>query len=1067
MGLKSYIEPRAGATFQDSSEKDNIVITYPTQNLTVVDTLNVQEVTQSNRLERIVFGIAGQSECSLIIDELKTITKHVQADTFNAQTLVFGQTGFRLAVNSNGELEFGDAFMTLSSTELYVPVPAQFTQNVSVDKTLTVHDDIEVDGSATCMSMTIEYDANVIGNMAVYGNTDIGGNVGVNNSLIIGGDMKVANTMRSNSLSATGEVTASGEVTIGGLCHILGNVIVDGNAVFNDTVDFRGGVVVSSASTIDNDFNVNGSLTVNVDTHVGGNCYIGGDTFVVGAFDVSGTSRMNGDVTIGGVLRASNVAELNCDLTTTQDMYVGGTLTVSDVNSSGLFTCTDKLVCTQDTTIGGSLTVTGLSTFSGDATIYGQVACFDLQTENMTCNGPVTFADTVTFQGQVQVFDLDVSNLIVVEGTMNVTGDIQIDGHAHVTNSATLMGNATIVGNAEVSGLLNVSGTLVLLSLGVYGDLSVASLTTQMITVDDLVCAHGSFGSSSFAGDLTIGGTTYVDGLLVVNGDTTVTGNHVVKNLVCENVSAKSNVHFGQFQSENLVCIGLSTLDGLTTTRNMLCQGQLTVTEGIVAQGQSTLSNVDVSGLLVANVVSGNITCSSVQGGTVNVDSILSCKSLVIRDVLVVKDCIPVNLYCTNVEVTNTLNVTGKSTFDALCTVGELTVTSLDATNVNCVASSVTTLKADTVSVAKLLCTGDLTCTGITTLSDVIVEGGLSVTNFKGVNANFTGSIDILGVVGVGNFGGACTAGVVTVGTDTDTLEGNVVMTVHGDTIVSGDCACSNVRATSTIEVGGAMSVGTMNVTTANVHTLNVTGVCSFDTLELESDIHAQTITVTGTTDIVGAATIGGNTTIGGQLLCNSLTTQSISTSGNASVSGHASVGGTLTAKSISAAETTITGTAVVTGKTTVQGTIESNDIVVSGSMNAQNVQVSGTTTMHGLATMIGDCGINGNVDVGGIANFNGGLQVSSLQVHGLTITGTCTSDAITTNTLTVLQSATIGSIESNGPIQLVCNGTLVATLTQTGLTMAPGKGIFVSQGDTQYDLLESIQGNVLHVLPQ
>jgi hypothetical protein len=259
-----------------------------------------------------------------------------------------------------------------------------------------------------------------------------------------------------------------------------------------------------------------------------------------------------------------------------------------------------------------------------------------------------------------------------------------------------------------------------------------------------------------------------------------------------------------------------------------------------------------------------------------------------------------------------------------------------------------------------------------------------------------------------------------------------------------------------------------LTAASATIGELHVTGPCSFDSLDIPAGITLGDISVTGSSTVSGDIAIAGSMTVTSNLTCTDMSVAGIlDVAGQMTATSGMTIGGELT---VSHGDVIISGavscTTLAATTVTASGNIVCVNMSSSGLTTTDTLLVNGASTFGGNVLIESGCQITGDFSVAGNAKFNGGLHATALSMRDITLTGACVCDSVTANTITCSDTISIGSIVAETGIQLICGGTLVATLTTNGLIMAPGKGVFVEYGGNTHNLLEELQNSICHVLP-
>ena len=325
----------------------------------------------------------------------------------------------------------------------------------------------------------------------------------------------------SSDLIALQDVHVGLDLGVGGDASIVGNVSAH-NGQLTGTLEVGGSALLHSTLTVTNNTNLRSNLTVvgasSLNTavvsstfNVGGNTQldsalnvVGATTMqsnlaVEGAIDVTGSVRVGNDVLITDSLSvggAANIASLvvtgptALDTTTITDLTVTGTTNLKNLSLTGALAVGTTLTTGGNATIGGSITTTKDLTVGGTSTLGVVTAA------TMTMSGTTTTSKLVTLQ------DSNLNGALWVGGTSELKGTVSIAGNTTMQKDLSVAGISKLgevtAGNVTVNGLATVRNDLVVL------------------------------GSTQVGVDLSVGGSTFIDGSGTVEQDLTVGGKLLV-----------------------------------------------------------------------------------------------------------------------------------------------------------------------------------------------------------------------------------------------------------------------------------------------------------------------------------------------------------------------------------------------------------------------------------------------------------------------------------------------------------------------------------------------------------
>ena len=456
-------------------------------------------------------------------------------------------------LDSNSDLEL----RANGTGEILVP-----NNNVQIDNDLTVSGDTDLQGTTVTGDISHTGNVQQTGNITLTGNLDVTGTVTIssttqfedvqiannvitttesnsdlelrangtgdiivpNNDVTITNDLTVVGTISVNDITSLGTITANRFST--------GDILIDDNFITtttsNSDLELRANgtgeiLVPSNDVTFEQDLTVNGSTTL-TDTTVNGTITHVGNVDQTGNLDVTGSVQVTGQVTVSGTtqlediqvndnvittttsnsdleLRANGTGQIvvpNNDVNITNNLAIGGTLTVGDVVSVGLiqanrFTTGDILVddnyittTTSNSDLElrangtGSIVIdtfdinTATISTSGDFTIQpgnGVLAIDGVGSVKLPVGGtgdrPTADAGQIRFNSDLSRFEgYNGSNWIQLNGVQDV------DGNTKITAELTEGANDNII-------RFYVDGSVV-------ADINDSRLDTGRVTVDDI-----------------------------------------------------------------------------------------------------------------------------------------------------------------------------------------------------------------------------------------------------------------------------------------------------------------------------------------------------------------------------------------------------------------------------------------------------------------------------------------------------------------------------------------------------------------------------------------------------
>ena len=426
---------------------------------------------------------------------------------------------------------------------------------------------------------------NGTGESTFAGSVNIGGNLSVDGTIIGGTTVELA-----EDLTVQGNFVVNGNTTLGNettdtltvTAGVASSVVPSATTTYNlgstsakwDTLYVRN--IVAESSTVSGSTGVGGDLIPDVD-----------HTYDIGAptyrFDQGYISTVNAnDIKVSTDGKKTDVNAATTEVFSIYD---------KDTTPNALF----QVMQNGDTIIGGVLTVngTGTSTFAGDVSIGGSLTVFesatvtaDLQADNLTVTGNLVVDGNTTLGNEAGTDTVTINGVTTIHSSVTKElGSSSINVFEVVDSSATPVPLFEVRQNGDtvIAGILTVNGT----------------------------------GTSTFAGDVSIGGNLTVDG--TISGGTTV---DLAEDLtITGNLVVNGNTTLGNETTDTLtVTAGVASdvLPGTTQTYDL--GSETKEWAGIYAQTLTTSGNITVGGDLTVN---GTVTYINTE--TINLtDNILT-----------------------------------------------------------------------------------------------------------------------------------------------------------------------------------------------------------------------------------------------------------------------------------------------------------------------------------------------------------------------------------------------------------------------------------------------------------
>ena len=491
--------------------------------------------------------------------------------------------------------------------------------DILVSQELVVGDQLVVDGK-TELKGSVRVEAGGTDNFTVNIPLSVAGATQCSSTLNVGGAATLLST-----LDVTSDINIGGQAVVGQTLNVTGATTLAGLTAGASTLDsatINTTLGVTGASTL-------ASATVNGAATVGGTFGVTGAT-TLGAATVGGTLGVTGDTSIGGTLGAG--ASTLASASITNNATVGGTFGVTGATSLAGLTAGASTLASA--TVNGAATVGGTFGVTGATTLAGLTAGASTLGAT-TINGTASVTGATTLGGNT-----------TVGGTFNVST-------SHATTVGGLTAGASTLASATVTGAATVDGTL-----GVTGDTTLGATTVN----STLHAGASTLASATVNGAATVGGTFGVTGATTLGGTTTLGGDL--------NVSTTHTTTVGGLNA------GASTLASATVTGAATVDGTLAVTGattlGVLGAGASTLGSASITndatvggtfgvtgattlgvlGAGASTLGSASITGDATVGGTLGVTGAATLGS----------------------AATNTLDVSGTSSFDGDAEMNQLSV---------------------------------------------------------------------------------------------------------------------------------------------------------------------------------------------------------------------------------------------------------------------------------------------------------------------------------------------------------------------------------------------------------
>ena len=600
------------------------------------------------------------------------------------------------------------------------------------------------------------------------------------------------------------------------------------------------------------------------------------------------------------------------------------------------------------------------------------------------------------------------SNAVTIAGDATITGNLTVNGTQTIVNSTTVSVDDAVVrvnsdGNVISAGLeANVGGTI---------ESVLFNPTNGRWELSNDIWTANSVTAGSFS-DGVLSNITFVnDNTFAAASNTTLPTSLAVKTYV-DSKSSGSNANIagdsgtGSFNlsTQTLTVaggVGLTSvasaqtitvdLDNTAVTAGVYgsatnipqftvdAQGRITNASNVAISTQWTLAgdtgNSVIAGGDTANVLGGTNITTTVSGDTVTID----LDNTITLSGNVNADKINAN------SVTATGNIQGGTLTD-----GVLTITGGNLTGGNTANFSGSVRGGSLTDGTLTISSGNIASAVNGTFSGVLQGGSLTDGTATLTAGNLTGAVN-------GTFSGNLTANNITANSAITAASANVSGTVQFGTLTDGTISIVEFINDNTMALAAANNIATAGSVKAYVDAqlgssaLDIAGDSGTGNVDLDS----QTLTVAGG--------VGLTTSVSGQTLTVDLDNTAVT-------------GGTY-GSATNIPQFTVDAQGRITAASNIA--VATNFTIAGNSGNADVVNGGETLTVVGANGQISTAITNNQIEV---------AIIDGASIANLTVTGTFTSDDITSNAVTISGDATItGNLTVSGT-QTIVNSTTVQT---------------------------------------
>lgn len=603
-----------------------------------------------------------------------------------------------LFVGGNTSLSGGLTISGIISNTSTADNAVTLSGGMTIAKSLTVSGIFTGTSSASIsgivsLTNTLDSSGPTNGALVVSGGTGISSTLRVGGSTFIGANLTLSSAASTATFAGSIITTDTSDTTAlnSGAFRISSGISVSKTARFGSNVFITGTHNVSGASALTS---LSASGNVSITSATPSINVTSGALVVTGGFGLSGAMNSAGIVTLTNTTDSSGIStgslvltngglgvarsvNIGADLTVVGTSSFTGTVTLTDLSHSGVYTNTNSTASTSPTTgsalfsggvgisgnlnLGSSLSVASTSTFTGNASFVGVITinnatdATSLTVASMVTSGGIsvtkslrvgttaTISGSTSISGVLTVLNATVSTStstgsVVISGGVGIAGAVNIGGSGSFTGAVTLSSTSNHVGvatfsnvtdatAANVGSVVSLGGIAAAKSVYVGTNLRVIGTSTQAaITASGIVSITNATASTATTnGALVVSGGTGIAGSINCGGNLTLTGGATIGGTVTfTNTTDSGNTTSGSavFSGGVAITRNLNVGGGFSVGTTSLLAGAITNSVGLIYL--NTVSISDQSGLLsVQSTVPGlRLAATDASKGTTYANSI-------------------------------------------------------------------------------------------------------------------------------------------------------------------------------------------------------------------------------------------------------------------------------------------------------------------------------------------------------------------------------------------------------------------------------------------------------------